>query len=63
MDFGINEYLQRYFLDLNKKIIVVDPYLLKGNLPVSGNIEVINKGIDHMKLVDFQNAVTNATLG
>jgi hypothetical protein len=57
MDPGINEYLQKYLLDLNRKMVVVDPCLAVEKLPVSGNIEIINKGIDQMRLVDFQNAM------
>ena len=56
-DSGINEYLEKFFLVRNKKIIVVDPCLAKEKLPVSGNIKVINKGIDMMTLEDFQNVV------
>lgn len=59
MDSGINDYLEKYFLTRGKKMVVVDPYLVKEKIPVTGNIEVISKGIDKMELSDFQNAAGN----
>jgi hypothetical protein len=60
MDSGINEYLQKYLLDLNKKMVVVDPFITKEKLLLSGNIEIINKGIDDYTQNDGSGYVKDA---
>lgn len=56
-DPGINQYLEKFFLSAGKKMVVIDPYLLKDSVPIRGEIEIIPKGIDTMRLSDFQQAI------